>query len=130
MKTTKNPHTGKTNCSITDLTKSIENNDLHVGRMLSWSKSSYRKSHPDGKAIFNACIYNTDAIQVWWGDLDMVIDVEKLQNISNESNQEFYVTTESYRSDFKKVTKKDLEKGLEPEYGFIARVTKFKPSDK
>lgn len=130
MQSTTNPYTGEINSWITTLTECLDKNDLRAGRMICLSKSTYRDLHPNGKPIFNACIYDTNAVQVWWGDLDLVEDNDKLQKVANESNQEFYVTTESYRSDFNKTTKEELEKGMNPEHSFMIPVIKFKPSDK
>ena len=130
MKSTKNQFTGDINSYITELTDALTSNGLHSGRMIGGSKSGYRDANPGCKPYFNACIYDGNAVQAWWGDLDLMKDTESLQKVSNETNQTFYVTIESYRSDFNKdVTKKDLENALEPEYeNWFPRVVMFEPN--
>lgn len=129
MESTKNQFTGETNSYITSLTDALEKNGLGSGRMIGHSKSGYRDAHPDGMPIFNACIYDANAVQTWWGDLDIVEDMENLQKSSNDTGQTFYVTTEGYRSDFNKdVSKKDLEKGIHPELSFQIPVIKVEPN--
>ena len=129
MESTKNQYTGEINSWKTSLTDSLDKNGLTSGRMIGFSKSGYRDTHPDGKPYFNACIYDANAVQTWWGDLDITDDMEKLQKASNEIGQTFYVTTEGYRSDFNKdVSIKDLEKGVKPEHDWMLPVLKVKPN--
>lgn len=89
----------------------FKKNDLIFGRLVSSSKSLYRKKYPNHKVIFNARIYtkddyekykNTDIkdwfkgqeLEIWYGDLDLTLDKNKLLKISKELNQNFVITNE------------------------------------
>lgn len=111
MKHTKNPFTGSINTHITSLTEYLESCGFHNGRMIAYSKSTYWHANEGHKVYFNACIYDKKGKQVWYGDLDLTKDSDKLNQVAQASNQTFYVTPEhGFRSDFHKVTKKQLEK--------------------
>lgn len=111
MKSTTNPFTGKTNTWKTSLTDSLSKHDFYNGRMISGSKSMYGRNNPNHKVYFNACIFDVNCVQIWYGDLDLTTDFDNLQKVCNETNQIFYVTPENpFRSDFHKITQKDLEK--------------------
>jgi len=80
------------------------------GRMISPSKSSYTRLYPENKVYFNACIFDKSIEQIWWGDIDLTFDAEKLNKIAERSGEVFYVTPEHpFRSDFHTVTKRQLE---------------------
>ena len=107
---TKNPFTGDTSTIETSLTEILSNNGFHSGRMIAFSKSRYGESHPNHKVYFNACIFDKKAKEVWYGDIDLTEDEEKLKQVAKESKQIFYVTPEHpFRMDFNKVTKEQLE---------------------
>jgi hypothetical protein len=55
---------------------------LPNGRMVSWSKSTYRKNHPDHLAIFNGTIADDTGAGLWWGDLDLTVDEERLVELA------------------------------------------------
>ena len=63
------------------------------GRMISGSKSFYRKLHPDNLVCFNAniCIDNK---KVWWGDVDLTLDKNILLEIAVLCNEDIYVLQE------------------------------------
>jgi len=80
------------------------------GRMIGYSKSRYREAHPDNVLYFNACIFNKKLKQIWWGDIDVTADKEKLDKVAEESKELFYVTPEHpFRSDFNKVNQKLID---------------------
>lgn len=80
------------------------------GKMISMSKSTYREAHPNNIVYFNACIFNKDLKQIWWGDIDITKNKKKLQKIAEESKELFYVTPEHpFRSDFNKVDQKLID---------------------
>jgi hypothetical protein len=110
MENTKNPFTGNINTWKTSLTDCFNKYNFNNGRMISYSKSSYINSNRGNKVFFNACVFDINGIQVWYGDLDLTKDSKTLEKIAEETNQIFYVTPESgFRSDFNKITKKELE---------------------
>lgn len=51
---------------------------LANGRLISWSKSGYRRAHPDHLPVFNGTLTDADGAGLWWGDLDLTIDEPKL----------------------------------------------------
>jgi len=107
---TKNMFTGDTTTIETSLTDILAKHGFINGRMISLSKSRYGESHPNHKVYFNACIFDKKAKEVWYGDIDITEDEDKLKQIAKESKQTFYVTPEHpFRMDFNKVTKKQLE---------------------
>ena len=63
------------------------------GRMLSGSKSGYIERYPEGKPIFNANIITSQG-KVWYGDIDLFYDKEKLQNVADLINDTIYVLRE------------------------------------
>jgi hypothetical protein len=74
-----------------------------AGRMLSASKSSYRRKHPDRDALFNACVFaiatadpadEPDAEQVWFGDVDLDLDGDRLQRAADAIGMRLVLTRE------------------------------------
>lgn len=63
------------------------------GRMISGSKSSYYQRHPDNLIVFNANVC-TDNGKVWYGDLDVTLDSDKLQQAAEVLNCRLYVLYE------------------------------------
>ena len=66
---------------------------LLTGRMISASKSSYREKHPEHKVYFNANVFVNGA-KVWFGDLDLTLDREKLQKIADEAGESLHILKE------------------------------------
>ena len=70
---------------------------MHLGSMLSWSKSEYRRENPDNLVFFNGNIfpyYNEHVEKIWWGDLDVTESRINLMRISNELGLTLYVYSE------------------------------------
>jgi hypothetical protein len=65
-----------------------------LGRMLCYSKSAYYHRHPDHVVLFNANIYTEDEGKVWYGDLDLTIDGDRLAMVATEAQQTLYVLRE------------------------------------
>jgi hypothetical protein len=61
----------------------FDKHNLIIGRMVSWSKSTYRTEHPTHEVIFNANIFSTSG-KIWYGDLDLTLDGEKIQAVADE----------------------------------------------
>ena len=84
--------------------------ELIIGRMISSSKSMYRKTFPKHKIIFNARIYllsdyekHQDKVkdffkgmsfEIWWGDLDLTLSMEKLERVQVKIGKPIIITTE------------------------------------
>jgi hypothetical protein len=65
-----------------------------TGRLISASKSSYSDQHPDHEVLFNACVFDAQAVEIWFGDLDLTLDAPRLQQLADLFG-EIYVTPES-----------------------------------
>lgn len=74
--------------------KIFSDNGLIMGRMISGSKSLYREKYPDHKVCFNANVVAKSYGKVWYGDLDLTVDREKLQEVANELHDTLYVLYE------------------------------------
>jgi len=72
----------------------FHDNGFMMGRMIAFSKSTYRKSHPDNMIIFNANIVTINDKKVWHGDLDITIDKPKLQIVADILKQDLYILYE------------------------------------
>jgi hypothetical protein len=72
----------------------IEKHGLSLARIMAYSKTRYCESFPDNKPVFNANIFTkSDDRKIWFGDLDLVADEEKLKKIGEEIG-EFIVVRE------------------------------------
>jgi len=74
--------------------KIFEKHGLHNGRMVGGSKSGYFNQHPDNVVVFNANIIIKKAGKVWYGDLDITLDFDKLKEIADELKEDLYVLRE------------------------------------
>lgn len=77
-----------------DIYDALAEQGLYGGRMLSGSKSGYRDRFPGHTVYFNACIFDSDGIQVWHGDLDLDADHEALNEAATVAGV-FAVTPET-----------------------------------
>ena len=64
------------------------------GRMISLSKSGYRKNYPDRVPVFNGNVCLVGG-KVWWGDLDLTLDEPELVALARRVGQTVYVLYES-----------------------------------
>lgn len=66
------------------------------GRMISGSKSGYGRRYPDNLAVFNANVVADmePAKKVWYGDLDVTLDLPKLKELSKEIGLDILVLWE------------------------------------
>jgi hypothetical protein len=72
----------------------FEDEGFIPGRLISWSKSNYRKKFPDNEVYFNANIFLLGEGKVWYGDLDVTKDSEILQRISTNLGKSIYILKE------------------------------------
>ena len=73
---------------------SFYNQGLISGRMISGSKSEYRRRKPDNEVYFNSNIFVLGEGKIWWGDLDITEDREILQKISTDMGKSLHVIKE------------------------------------
>ena len=76
------------------LNECFKENGFYSGRMISDSKSRYRMQNPNSVCYFNANIITVKDGKVWWGDLDLTKDGEKLKKIADEAGVILYVLKE------------------------------------
>lgn len=72
------------------------------GRVLSYSRSAYRRDHPDHVVIFNAgiCIARDGLpVLIWEGDLDLTLDEANLVAYARAVEETLYVLYEGERPD-------------------------------
>lgn len=99
----------------TEIYNIFNNNNLHYGRMISFSKSLYSKNHPKNIIYYNANIFTEKYGKIWYGDLDLTLDIKSLENISKELNEKLYVLREmdgrfeNENLDFNEVVQKAVE---------------------
>lgn len=65
----------------------------HNGRMMYGSKSRYCDKYPKNYPVFNANVVFKRG-KVWYGDLDLTLDEEKLVQLAKETGQTIYVLRE------------------------------------
>lgn len=63
------------------------------GKMISSSKSGYRSRNPKHLVIFNANVC-TESDKIWFGDLDITLDKNKLSKLAQELGEDIYVLYE------------------------------------
>jgi prolyl oligopeptidase PreP (S9A serine peptidase family) len=68
--------------------------NLLAGRLISYSKSSYREKNPDNEVYFNANIFVLGEGKVWYGDIDVTKDREKLERIASASGNDLFILRE------------------------------------
>lgn len=66
----------------------------YQGRMISGSKSGYRSRHPNHFVVFNANLCTYSQGKIWYGDLDLHLDKEKLMLLSEILKEDLYVLYE------------------------------------
>ena len=72
----------------------IEEKGFNLGRMVGFSKTLYRQRYPNNEIVFNANIFTKSSGKIWWGDLDLTLDEEKLKEISKEMGEPLYILRE------------------------------------
>ena len=63
------------------------------GALISWSKSDYMDRNPNNIVIFNANVCTKEG-KIWFGDLDITLDIHKLIKLAKSLNTEVYVLYE------------------------------------
>lgn len=78
------------------------------GRMLGSSKSRYSDRYPDHLVFFNGNVYESNADKLWWGDIDLHADWDKLTKLVDTLGEPIFVAFETpYR--FQTPTLEQLE---------------------
>jgi hypothetical protein len=74
--------------------KTFINHQMMFGRMVSGSKSGYMKRFPNNRVYFNANILTEEDGKIWYGDVDIDVDENVLNNIAKEIGKKIYVLYE------------------------------------
>jgi hypothetical protein len=64
-----------------------------IGKMISSSKSAYRRQNPENLVVFNSNICAGNE-KIWWGDIDITLSSEDLASLSATLNSEISVLSE------------------------------------
>jgi hypothetical protein len=76
-----------------DVVQKLRDKGLVMGRMISYSKSTYRAAHPNNVVCFNGNIFTGEG-KAWWGDIDVTVSDAALQEVANETGKTLYVLRE------------------------------------
>lgn len=79
---------------MNEIQKIFNKHGFYQSRMISGSKSGYRRRFPENDVVFNARIFTPKYGGVWNGDLDITLDCKELQKISDEIGDEILITYE------------------------------------
>jgi hypothetical protein len=66
----------------------------HNGKMISWSKSTYREENPDNLVVFNSNVCTKNG-KIWYGDIDVTKSKENLLMLANALDEEVYILRET-----------------------------------
>lgn len=77
-----------------DVGKVFSKNKLPLARMLSWSKSEYTSANPKNLVAFNANVITEEDGKIWYGDIDVDVDSEKLKAIAKTLGRHLYILRE------------------------------------
>lgn len=72
----------------------FESEDLNLGRMISHSKSGYMDKFPGNEVYFNSNIFVLGEGKIWYGDIDVTKERDKLENIAKEIGKDLYILRE------------------------------------
>jgi hypothetical protein len=72
----------------------FENAGLTMGRIISGSKSGYYDKNPDHKVVFNANVITESRGKIFYGDLDLTLDTDKLKEVAEILKEPLYVLRE------------------------------------
>jgi len=70
------------------------------GQLVGASKTAYRRAHPDHEVLCNACLFAAEAgkeasaVAVWFGDIDLELDRERVQRAADAVGRRLVLTPE------------------------------------
>lgn len=65
-----------------------------MGRCISYSKLGYTRQYPHNLVVFNANVCTKNQKKIWYGDLDITKDREKLRELAGALGEDVYVLRE------------------------------------
>lgn len=82
---------------MSDLTfKLFTAKDLYLGRKLTYDQATYASEHRQRKPVFDVAICDLEGNAIWWGDLEMAVDTDKIQAISEEIGKYLFVIPQKF----------------------------------
>jgi hypothetical protein len=75
----------------------------YSSRLISWSKSGYRRQYPTHLVVFNAGVYTADGVEIWWGDLDLTLDESNIGDLAKRLGEQLFVVYEGSRWQYRHV---------------------------
>lgn len=87
-----------------------------AGRLISGSKSSYQTAHRDHRVLFNACIFDEKGQEVWFGDIDLTEEEDKLKKVAAKIGKITVTPEHPFRWDG--LNKKNAKENAERIYTF------------
>ena len=63
------------------------------GKIIGASKSGYRENFPDHLVVFNSNVF-VEKNKIWFGDIDITLSLESLQELASSIGEKIYVLTE------------------------------------
>ena len=79
---------------IARLQRLFEDAGLHMGQMISGSKTLYHRMNPNNLVCFNGNIFVKGLGKVWWGDVDVTRSKTILRKIAYDNQITLYVLRE------------------------------------
>ncbi len=76
------------------MTQLFRDENLVNGRLLSYSKSVYRGRYPENEVYFNANIFVLGEGKIWYGDIDVTLEKEKLERIARSIGKDLFILRE------------------------------------
>ena len=64
------------------------------GRKMAPSYPHYFAAHPDNIIIRRANILTKEQGRIWWGDLDLTLEMDDLKQLAKDINQEIWILRE------------------------------------
>jgi len=64
------------------------------GRLISQSKSRYRENYPDHTVVFNGNLCTREIGKIWFGDIDVTLEKDKLDQLAKTIGMKVYVLYE------------------------------------
>jgi hypothetical protein len=77
-----------------DFAEVFDRHGLMMGRLVSGSKSRYVDLYPNNNVVFNGNIVVENHGKVWYGDIDITLEKDKLQAVADELCRDLYILRE------------------------------------
>lgn len=79
---------------MSDAVSTFIDSGMHMGRMISGSKTGYLLQYPNNLPVFNANLCTEKRGKIWYGDLDITKDKKVLSDLAVSLGEKLYVLRE------------------------------------